>query len=386
MSARERIHARLVDLVRFASVSDVSNLDIAAYCEEAMAEAGLAVTRVPSADRAKTSLLATIGDPTVPGIVLSGHMDVVPVEGQDWSVPPFDGLTKDGRVYGRGTSDMKGFLALALAHLPEFTERPLQTPIHIAFSYDEEVGCRGVPDLAAALVAAVAPPVLAIIGEPTSMRIASAHKGKIARRIRVRGRAGHSAMPHRAANAVDAAAEIAVGLAALAREAAEVPGDERFEPGYTTIHVGALHGGSAVNLVPDTATLDFEIRYLPASDPRLFLDRIDALVAAQRAALKARAPEADILVEELSAYPGLDTRDEAAAALLARIAGTDVPPGAVSFGTEGGVFSAAGVPSLVCGPGDIGRAHKADEWIGLDELDDGAAMMSRLASLCRAGI
>jgi acetylornithine deacetylase len=380
----EKIAQILCELISNESISANSNLDIIDYIERLLASSDVSARRVPSSDGRKASLLVTIGPADRPGLVLSAHTDVVPVDGQAWTVPPFAGVIRDQRVYGRGATDMKGFLAVVLASVPQLKEAAVAAPVHLAFSYDEEVGCRGAPDLVRALTQSVAPPALAIIGEPTTMRVVRAHKGKMAGRLTVTGRTGHSAMPHRAANAVDAAVAIAHGLRGLANEEIARGGDAAFDPPFTTIHVGSLHGGSMVNLVPERAVLEYEIRTMPGRDAGEILARIGEFVARERDRLRANAPEADIVSEELSAYPGLDTAADASAIrLLARMANDTQPATTVAFGTEAGLYAAAGIPTLVCGPGDMARGHKADEWIGLDELAAASAMMERLAALLR---
>lgn len=380
----EKIAQILSELISIESISANSNLDIIAYIERLLALSGVSARRVPSSDGRKASLLATIGPADRPGLVLSAHMDVVPVEGQAWTVPPFAGVIRDQRVYGRGATDMKGFLAVVLAAVPRLKQAALAAPVHLAFSYDEEVGCRGAPDLVSTLMQSVAPPALAIIGEPTTLRVVRAHKGKMARRLTVTGRTGHSAMPHRAANAVDAAVAIAYGLRGLANEEIARGGDAAFDPPFTTIHVGSLHGGTMVNLVPERAVLEYEIRTIPSRDAGEILARIDQLVARERVRLRASAAAADIVSEDLSAYPGLDTgADAPATRLVARLAKDTQPATTVAFGTEAGLYAEAGIPTLVCGPGDMARGHKADEWIGFDELAAASAMMDRLAVLLR---
>lgn len=370
----------LRDLIRFESISSNSNLDIVNYIEEIFRANSILARRVLSPDGQKSSLLATIGPADRPGVVLSAHTDVVPTEGQFWSVPPFGGTIRDDRIYGRGATDMKGFIAVVLAHLPDFIAAARNTPIHLAFSYDEEVGCRGAPDLIRTLMQAVAPPALAIVGEPTAMRVVRAHKGKLSRRLTVTGRAGHSAMPHRAANAVDAAAAIAYGLRGIAEEEMARGGDPAFDPPFTTVHVGSLHGGGAVNIVPERAALEYEVRTMPHRDAGEILVRIDAVVERERRRLKATAPEADIVTEELSCYPALDTGiADPATLLVARLAQDLQPAGTVAFGTEAGLYAEAGITTLVCGPGDMVRGHKADEWIGVGELKAASAMMDKLA-------
>lgn len=382
MSGQQNTIDLLSALIGFPSVSSESNLDIVAYIENYWAQHQVFSRRIPDATGKKASLLATIGPPDRAGVVLSAHTDVVPVEGQNWTSPPFTATIRDGRVIGRGATDMKGFVACVLAHVPQFKASASVTPVHIAFSYDEEVGCLGAPDLVAAMAALPVRPALCIVGEPTGLRVVRAHKGKVSRRIIVTGRGGHSALPHRAANAVLTASRIAAMLGDLAVETVQSgTRDEAFDPPYTSIHVGSLHGGTALNLVPDRAVLEFEIRDVPGADVAALLTKIDTFVAEQRHALKHQAEEADIVVTDIARYPALMTPDSAAAvATTRRLTARDNAAGTVSFGTEAGLYSNAGIPTVVCGPGDIGRAHKADEWIGLDELAEADRMMERLAA------
>lgn len=372
----------LSDLIAFPSVSSESNLPILDYVSEFLERRGVKSTRIPAPDGEKASLLATVGPPDRPGVVLSAHTDVVPVEGQNWSSPPFEATERQGRIYGRGTADMKGFLAVVLAHVDLFKSAATTTPVHLAFSYDEEVGCRGAPDLAAAVAALPTKPAACIVGEPTSLRVVHAHKGKGSYRVTVKGRGGHSALPHRAANAVTTAARIAVALADIAAELERsAESSSPFDPPWTTVHVGSLHGGTALNLVPDLAALEFEIRNTPDTHVPDVIAEIEARVASARVELQARASEGDVTIERVAAYPalGLAGSDPLVTAIT-RLSGSAEAPGAVSFGTEAGIYAAAGIPSVVCGPGDIARAHKADEWIGLDELAAAGRMMERLAA------
>lgn len=378
--------ARAVDilsrLVAFKSVCGGPNLDIVSYISAYLAQYGVTSKIIYDATGSKASILASIGPADRPGVVLSAHTDVVPCEGQDWSTPPFVATRKNGRISGRGTTDMKGFVALVLAHVPDFCAARLAAPIHIAFSYDEELGCKGAPDLVAAVAALPSKPAFCLVGEPTRMRIIRGHKGKIARRITIHGRGGHSAYPDRGANAVYAAAEIALGLREIGRECAlreEAPG---FDPGYATVHVGSLHAGTALNLIPDKAVLDFEIRFTPSTDIKALLARVGSLVSAAVAPLQAVAPEACAEIENLIDYPGLDVRSSSPSiSMLRSLTDGNEPAATISFGTEAGLYAAAGIPSLVCGPGDIARAHIADEWIGVDELADASRMLGRLTAL-----
>ncbi|MBS9478705.1 acetylornithine deacetylase [Ancylobacter radicis] len=374
-----RTRAILADLIAFPTESARSNLAIVDYIEAYLAREGITARRIPNADGSKASLLATIGPEGQPGVALSAHTDVVPVAGQDWSSDPWTLTEREGRLYGRGTSDMKGFLAVVLAHVPLFKQAATHTPVHLCFSYDEELGCLGAPDLVAEVAALPVPPALCIVGEPTALKVARAHKGKFARRLTITGRGGHSALLHRAANAVEAGAEITVGLGVLGRSLRGET-NEAFDPPWTSVHVGSLHGGTALNLVPDHATLEFEARTLPGTDLDSLNARIALIIDEARARLLAQAPEAGIAIATLSDYPGLDTpEDSGAVRFVAALAGSNAAPVTLAFGTEAGLYARAGIPTVVCGPGDIGRAHKADEWIGLDELAQAGALMVRLA-------
>ena len=382
MTAPQTTLSILESLIGFASISSESNLDIVGWIENYLSQHGVKSRRIPDATGRKASILATIGPKDRAGVVLSAHTDVVPVAGQNWSSPPFTATSRDNRIVGRGATDMKGFIASALAHVPQFRAAATATPVHIALSYDEEVGCLGAPDLVAEIANSRTKPALCIVGEPTGLAIGYAHKGKVARRVVVIGRGGHSALPQRAANAVFVAARIATFLEDFAqRTAHDGSSDAAFDPPYTTIHVGSLHGGTALNFVPDRAVLEFEIRYTPATDASALLGEIDAYIAAARERLKAEAPEADITVEDIASYPALLTKPASGVVAAAqRLADRSNAATTVSFGTEAGLYAQAGIPTVVCGPGDIGRAHKADEWIGLDELAEADRMMQRLAA------
>jgi acetylornithine deacetylase len=381
MDRLEATVAHLDRLIGFATISAESNLDLIDYVEAVLATEGIKARRILDRTGRKASLLATIGPSDRTGIVLSAHSDVVPAEEPNWSSPPFTASLRGNRLHGRGSCDMKGFIACVLASIGSFKRMASATPVHLALSYDEEVGCRGAPDLVAAVARLEAMPALCVVGEPTSLQVVSAHKGKVAKRIIVTGLTGHSALPHRAGNAVTAAARIASLIDDLAREcAAQASAHSPFDPPYTTLHVGSLHGGSALNLVPDRAVIEFEIRSLPDTDVAFLLKRIEAGIAEQRSHLRQSAPEADIHVEDMSAYPGLATPpDDPALSIVAQLAGSDAKPATVSFGTEAGLYSTAGMTTVVCGPGNMTRAHKADEWIGLDELAATNRMMERLA-------
>jgi acetylornithine deacetylase len=381
MTTQSETLAVLESLIAYESISSRSNLDIIAYIEAYLSRRNVRSQRIPDTTGEKASLFATIGPPDQPGVVLSAHTDVVPVEGQNWSSPPFSATLKGGRVIGRGATDMKGFAACVLSHVEHFQAAATVTPIHIAFSYDEEVGCKGAPDLVAAVASSPAQPALCIVGEPTGLRVVRAHKGKIARRIEVIGRGGHSAMPHLGVNAVNAAARIAIMLKEVEAEIVHSGvRDDAFDPPHSTVHVGSLHGGTALNLVPDRAVLEFELRDIAAENASARMADIDRRLNQLRTELRAHAPEADIRIEEIASYPVLSMpANHPAVATVARLAERAPAEMGVSFGTEAGLYADAGIPTVVCGPGDIARAHKADEWIGLDELAEADRMMERLA-------
>jgi acetylornithine deacetylase len=371
----------LKELIAFPSVSRQSNLDIVAFIEDFLRKHQISSRRVPDATGRKASLLATIGPGNVPGLLLSAHTDVVPVDGQDWKTPPFTATVVDGRIFGRGSTDMKGFIACILANVADLKRSATNAPVHLAFSYDEELGCLGAPDLARAVAQFECLPALCLVGEPTRMKLVHAHKGKMSFRVTVRGRGGHSASPHRALNALYTAASIVSNLADLANQMErEGERDETFDPPWTTVHVGSLHGGSALNLVPEEATLEFEIRFIPGGNPNATLRRLSRWIEEYRSDIQQRAPEADVRLETIAAYPALERNSsQDYITLMQHLSGTVEGAGTVSYGTEAGIYAAAGIPSIVCGPGDMSRAHKADEWIGCDELAAGDRMMQRIA-------
>ena len=357
-------------LVGFDTTSRGSNLALIGFVRSYLDGHGIASELVFDETGNKANLYARLGPAGLGGIMLSGHTDVVPVDGQDWHSDPFTVLAKDGRLFGRGTADMKSFLAVVLALLPRIAARPLRIPIHLAFSYDEEVGCRGARRLIAAIAERPDRPRLCIVGEPTLMQPVTGHKGKRSFRCRVRGFECHSALAHLGVNAIEAAAELVALLAAMARRRRDSgPFDPDYTPPYTTIQTGVIHGGTALNIVPKDCSFDFEFRLLPGEDADAGIGEVRAF-AENRLLPQMRAirPEAAIEFEELSAFPGLDTADDAEITrLVAALTGAN-GTAKVSFGTEGGLFQQAGIPTIVCGPGSIEQAHKPDEFIELDQI------------------
>lgn len=372
----------LSELVAFPTLSRQSNLALIDYVEDYLAGYGVRARRVYSADGQRANLYATIGPQERGGICLSGHSDVVPVAGQPWTSDPFTLTRRGERLYGRGTADMKGFIACVLALVPRFVQGARGAdarPIHIAVSYDEEIGCVGVRGLLEQLAQDAARPVGCIIGEPTLMRIATAHKGKSAWRCTLRGQAAHSSQPQLGVNAVEYAAELMMFLRQRGRDWRHGVSDARYDPPWSTVQTGTVCGGTAVNVVPDRCEFDFEIRPLPGSDHHLLADELDRYARGQAVPEMRRiADAADIQLEALSAYPGL--RDDATLdALKHRCAEAAQQPGfhALAFGTEAGLFQQAGIPAVVCGPGSIAQAHKADEYIDCEQLAQCQSFLAR---------
>lgn len=364
----------LAALTGFPSVVGTPNDAIVGWIADYARRTGAEVSVLPGPEGDRSNLLITVGPRDVPGYVLSGHMDVVPAGEAEWNTDPFH-LHKDGgRLHGRGTTDMKGFLACALAALPTLAARDLKQPVHLAFSYDEEAGCRGVPHLLAALPGLCAKPVGAIIGEPSRMQAVRAHKGKAAARLEVIGRSGHSSRPDLGLNAVHAMAEVIVKAAAYGRSLEEGPFDRNFEPPYSSLQVGVVSGGQAVNIIPDRCTADIELRAISGVSPVALLEP----VREQLLALGAQGYSVNW--QELSAYPALSLPQEAPlAGLLAELTGQE-PLAAVSYGTEAGLYQQAGIDAIICGPGDIARAHRPNEYIERDELDACLKMIDDLGA------
>jgi len=357
-------------LVAFDTTSCKSNLGLIEFIRDYLSSLGIKTDLVFDETRKKANLFATIGPAGGAGIVLSGHTDVVPVDGQDWDDNPFGVVEKNGRLYGRGTADMKSFIAVVLAALPGLLELDIKTPLHLAFSYDEEVGCIGERRLLDQIGRMDIKPYACIVGEPTQMRVITGHKGKKSLSCHVRGRECHSALAPQGVNAVEAAAEVIAFLRILARRfQREGPFDPAFEPPHSTVHTGLVSGGTALNIVPRDCTFDFEIRSLPTHDPEAILAEISAYAQTQvLPAMQDIAPEAGFSFIENSGFPGLDTDEEAAVTHLAKTLSGANSTGKVSFGTEAGLFSAAGIPAIVCGPGSIDQAHRPNEYIALEQV------------------
>lgn len=367
-------------LVAFPTVSRDSNLELIDYARDLLRALDAECRLTYDDERRKANLLATLGSGDAPGIVLSGHTDVVPVDGQQWDSDPFTLVERDGRWYGRGAADMKGFLACVLALAPEFAARGLNVPLHIALSYDEEVGCLGVTRLIEDLRRAGIRARGCIVGEPTLMKPVIAHKGKRSYRCTVTGLAAHSAYAPLGVNAVEAAAEAVAYLKRMARRHRDGgPYDRSYDVGYTTIHTGVIHGGTALNIIPAHCRFDFEFRHLPADDADALLREFAEYVRSElEPEMKQVEPGAGFTIEQLSEIPALDNSPETEIVSLAQELALDDTIDKVSYGTEASRFQHAGIPAVVCGPGSIEQAHKANEYIDAAQLQKCEAFLRRL--------
>ncbi|WP_291717205.1 acetylornithine deacetylase [Magnetospirillum sp. 64-120] len=366
-------------LVSFDTTSYKTNIQLIQFAADILSRCGADIRMTYDDAQEKANLFATIGPSDVPGIVLSGHTDVVPVEGQDWSADPFHVVRKDGRLYGRGTSDMKSFIAICLALAPEFAAAPLSMPIHFAFSYDEEIGCIGVRRLIQDVTTLPVKPRLCIVGEPTEMRVIVGHKGKKNVRCHVHGKECHSALNDRGVNAVEIAAEMVTYLRRMQRRIREQgPFDHGYQPPYTTVHTGVIQGGTALNIVPAQCSFEFEFRNLPNHDPEELMAELRGFAQDLVPEMLMVDPATGIMFDEYNTTAGLLTDDDDEAAVLARQLSGNNDTAKVSFTTEAGLFNQAGIPTVVCGPGSIQQAHKPDEYISIEQVLQGEAFIRRL--------
>ncbi|MBV8977285.1 MAG: acetylornithine deacetylase [Alphaproteobacteria bacterium] len=372
-------------LIAFDTTSRLSNLALIDFAQDMLEANGARCRRSHNADGSKANLFASLGPDRDGGIVLSGHTDVVPVDGQDWSSDPFKAETHDGRLFGRGACDMKGFVATALSLVGEIAAAKLARPIHFALSFDEEVGCAGVPALLDDLRKAGIKPALAIVGEPTMMKVVGAHKGGTAVRTRCKGHEGHSSAPQKGASAVMMAGEFVSLIARLGREL-EADCDPRFEPPFTTTQANVISGGTALNILAGAAQIVWECRPLPGRDGRTVVARAQALAESDILPRYRRgAPEAAIESTITSQYPGLALDPESPAVALAlELTGANRAE-TVAYGTEAGHFQAAGIPAVICGPGSIDQAHKADEFVDLSQLEACEAFLRKVIAKAVVG-
>lgn len=368
-------------LVAFDTTSHKTNIPLIRFVEDYLCEHGVTSQLVPTADGEKASLFATIGPPGISGIALSGHTDVVPVTGQAWDTDPFTVVERDGKYFGRGTADMKGFLACVLAAVPDFRSRSLKTPLHLAFSYDEEVGCTGVRPMLDEFGSRITRPVMTIVGEPTSMRVVDGHKGPVRWLVEIKGRAAHSSMSHLGANAITAAAALIGELHRIENDLKQLAPDHRFEPPYPTLQVTVIEGGNATNIVPVSCRFQFDVRAMPGLDTAAIEQRVRQFAETEcLPPMRAVAPEADITVTQVNNVPPFEADNASGVVALALQLTGQNETFAVSYATEAGLFQAAGSPSVVCGPGNIAQAHTANEWIAASELDACMAFLDKLAT------
>ena len=376
----ERAIGLLERLIAFDTTSALSNLELIAWVEDYLAGHGVASRRVASADGRKANLLATVGPSVAGGIVLSGHTDVVPVKGQPWTSDPFVLTLRDDKLFGRGTCDMKGFIALALAAVPDILAASPARPAHLAFSYDEEIGCLGAPAMIDVIARELPAPALVLVGEPTSLCVVGAHKGINVYEVVIRGREAHSSQTHLGASAIQSAARLMGALTELAEQLErEADPASPFEPKHSTLTIGEISGGTAGNILARDCRFQFDFRADVSVDPDVALAGFFARAAREDAAVKMKAPEGGVTVRRLAKVPALRADEGTPAeALIRRLSGYNGPVGAVSFAAEAGQFHNAGLPSWLCGPGSIDQAHQPDEFIEVTQMERGAAMMRRL--------
>lgn len=378
----------LRDLIAFESVSANSNRALIDYCANLLKEVGAEITIIEDPTGQKANLYATIGPKDIPGILLSGHTDVVPVTGQNWTVPPFEMTEKNGKLFGRGTTDMKGFVASALSIALKAGSCELKTPLHLALSYDEEIGCIGVRSMIDMLSTAPFRPLMCIVGEPTLMAVATGHKGKSAYQVTCHGQEAHSALAPTALNAIHLACDMISFIRNLQSkiEQGSVQDDEYDVP-YTTLHVGKINGGVALNIVPNHTEFRFEIRNLISDNPDNLAQEIRDHADMLLQPIHDQFPDAHIDIQLTNSYPSMDTSKEAEVVSFVKSLTGSNSTIKVAFGTEGGIFSAQlGIPTVICGPGSMAQGHKPDEFVSIDQLDKCDAMMGVLLDRLVTGI
>ncbi len=367
----------LARLIAFDTTSRNSNLALIEWVEEFLRVRGVASRRVANADGSKANLYAVIGPNVAGGLVLSGHTDVVPVDGQPWSSDPWVLSERGGKLYGRGTSDMKSFIALALAHVDQMQAAAMKRPVILAFSYDEEIGCLGAPSMIAELAALPEKPAAVIVGEPTLMKVVSAHKGVRSFLVEVTGREAHSSLPDAGVSAVMEALKL-MGLVAEMAEEGRGMSHAHFSPPGPTLTIGRVEGGTAANILARRCEFVWDLRTPEQTQGDVIEARFREAAEKLDAEIKARAPEGGVKVTRRSLTPGLAISQNSEAEVLARALTGDNETRAVAYAAEAGLFQLAGLPAVICGPGSIEQAHQPDEWIELSQIEEGAAFMRRL--------
>jgi acetylornithine deacetylase len=379
------VKALLERLVGFDTTSSNSNIPLIEFVEAYLAGHGVASRRVATEDGLKSSLFATIGTGEGAGIALSGHTDVVPVAGQAWDSDPFQLVERDGKLYGRGTCDMKGYLACCLAMVPHLQTRRLKVPFHIAFSYDEEVGCTGVRPMIGEFGKTLPTPRLVFVGEPSKMAVVDAHKGPVRWRVELTGRAAHSSMPHYGVNAIAYAGRLIGEILRMEEELKAGPLNPRFDPPWTSTQVTQIAGGTASNVVPVPCWFGWETRALPQFDPFILQRRLEKFAAeACLPDMRRVAPESQIAIRAVNHVSAFAADAVSGIVPLSlKLAGQNATL-AVSYCTEAGLFQDGGAPAIICGPGDIAQAHTANEFIHVEELEKCLAFLTRLADWAEA--
>ncbi len=368
----------LSTLLEFDTTSRESNLELINTVSDYLDQLGIKSTLIFNAEKTKANLYARLGPSGDGGVMLSGHTDVVPVDGQNWSHPPFQLTEQEGKCFGRGSADMKGFIACVLEAIPHFQQTNLRMPLHLAFSYDEEIGCLGVRSLIEHLQASPEKPAMCIIGEPTNMQPVYGHKGKVAMRCKVLGHACHSAYAPEGVNAIEYAAKLITKITELA-EPLKQHLDDRFDPPYSTLQTGTIKGGAALNIVPEYCQFDIEMRYLPKANASSTFNQLqDYAQQTLQPVMQSVHSGADIQFESLAAYPPLLTDPQSEFAQWLAGWSHSQTFGTVAFGTEGGLFDEAGVATLVCGPGSMEQGHKPDEYVSNEQLERCRLMLDNL--------
>jgi acetylornithine deacetylase len=371
----------LAELVAFDTSARRSNLPLVEWVANLLDRPSCRIRLSYDDSKSKANLVCAMGPGAEEGILLSGHSDVVGVDGQEWTGDPFALREAQGRLYGRGTCDMKGFIACCLEHMLALSAEQLRRPLYLALSYDEELGCVGVPRLVADMQEHFPSPALAIVGEPTQMKVVTAHKGAFVMRTSFSGRAAHSSNPSAGLNAIDFAGRFLLFLSELADEMRLNRSSSGVEPPYTTVNVGTIHGGTSLNTVAPNCVLTWEFRPTPETDGQAICCRVQRFGDGLRREMRARVPEADVTTECLGTALPLQRRQGSPAELLIeRLTGVHTMPISVPFGTDAGHFQAANIPTVIMGPGSIEQAHQPDEWIALSELDAARCFLSRLAA------
>ncbi|SHM38813.1 acetylornithine deacetylase [Roseibium suaedae] len=384
--ARPTSREVLADLVSFDTTSGNSNLPLIDHVEDWLRSFGLEPRRFPDETGTKSNLLVTIGPDELPGYILSGHTDVVPVKGQDWTSDPFVLREEDGKLFGRGACDMKGYVACCLSKVPQLLDADLKAPFHIALSYDEEIGCIGVRSMVADMAGWDLKPLGCFVGEPTKMDVITGHKAKHSFRVTVTGKSGHSSLAPQFVNAIEYAAALIMKIREIGERLAKGRHDELYDMPVTTSHVGVIRGGTQLNIVPELCSFDFEFRSLPEEDAEALNEEVFVYARdVLEPRMKAVDPDCGIDFHLISSIPGLATEaDEEIVALAKHLAGRN-GFSKVAYGTEAGLFrEMAGIPTVVVGPGDIAQAHTPDEFIEINELAACDAFLNRLIAHCSA--